>query len=373
MKKNLIHITLLLFAGNVFSQAPDSAFKIKGHIANLDKGTIYFNYFYNKSIVDSSKIVNGNFEFSGKIAYPVIGYLKLSNNLAIDHTSQYIFLEPTLINVALTDKPLSTVKVQGSKTHDELMAWKNADNDLKQIFSRVLNYTPDKKDTINLKNYEDSLVLYNKQKHLVEYDFFKSHPKSYVTPYLLAIHYHYYTVEELNEIYNNMGAILQASINGKYLLTNIAKIAGNSVGTMATNIISRDYINNKVFNLLSLRGKYVMIDFWGSWCQPCIKLLPDLVEENKKYKNKDIAFVSIADDYNANQNKCKEIVSKLGMNWVNLWSSQDKKDINGITTVYNVGVFPTFILIDPNGKVIAREDGEYGYFKCKALLFEKCK
>jgi hypothetical protein len=46
----------------------------------------------------------------------------------------------------------------------------------------------------------------------------------------------------------------------------------------------------------------------------------------------------------------------------------DKKEPNGITGVYNIGVFPTFIVIDPNGKIIAREEGAYGYYKCKDLL-----
>jgi thiol-disulfide isomerase/thioredoxin len=112
----------------------------------------------------------------------------------------------------------------------------------------------------------------------------------------------------------------------------------------------------------------VLIDFWGSWCVPCLNLLPEIVEESKKYKGKDIVLVSVCVDQDKNLKQCKNIIKKLGMNWVNLWSSQDEKNIVSIANQYKIGVFPAFILVDPTGKVIERNEGDAGYFKIKALL-----
>jgi thiol-disulfide isomerase/thioredoxin len=369
MKKKFIIILLLLVTVKAYAQLPGGNFKIKGHISKLETGTIFFSYPYNeKLMIDSSKIVNGNFEFSGKISQPVMAYIRLDNTEIIDRKALYIFLEPTIINVDLNNEPFSTVTVEGSKTHSELMEWKHQDTNLKNKFAGVLNKVLFENEVSKHKILEDSLVLYNDQKILLDYTFIINHPKSYVSPYLLGVYYRNFTVAQLKDIYNNMGSKLQTSVYGKELFKHLHKMVSNTKGDVAANIVSNDYMNNKDFNLKSLKGQYVIIDFWGSWCLPCIKLMPHLVEEHNEYKNKNIVFVSVCRDYNANLNKCKNIVNQLGMNWVNLWDSEDKTDVNGITSIYNVGVYPTFILIDPNGEILERGEGEYGYFKCKAQL-----
>jgi len=348
-----------------FPQSIGNSFKITGHIEKLDNGTIIISYnsISNQTMVDSAKIVNGDFEFSGKIAQPDAVELKLINSKSV-----YFFLEPAQIKLTLTSEPFSIIKVLGSKTEDEFMEWKAAVKDVKQKISRVLSHQPEKNEFVKTKQFEDSLVFYNDQKHAIEYHFFRTHQQSYFSPYLLETQYSFYTRAQLKEIYADMGPAIQSSKHGIDLLNNIAKMEGNTKDAQALNIISKDYINNKEFDLSSLNGKYVMIDFWGSWCQPCIKLLPDLVEEHKKLGNKNVEFVSVAMDDSVNQTKCKHIVNKLGMTWTNLWSYMDKKDPGSITSVYNIDVFPTFILIDPNGKIIAREDSASGYYKCRDLL-----
>jgi len=116
-----------------------------------------------------------------------------------------------------------------------------------------------------------------------------------------------------------------------------------------------------------------LIDFWGSWCQPCMRLLPEQVKDNAKYRDKNVVFVSVSFDADERQNQCREIVKRLGMTWVNLWSSQDKKTPDNIANLYNIGTYPAFILIDPDGKIIAKEDSESGYYKIKQLLVTALK
>ena len=369
MKKNLLLTSLLLLAIKAFAQTPDSTFKISGNISKLDKGMLYISYQgINKYIVDSSKIINGNFEFSGKIAQPEIAYLKLVNTQMLDNNTPYVYLEPKLMQVQLSNNPFAVVTVKGSKTHDELMEWKTANNSLKQKFSGALSRLDTETDTAKHKLLQDSMVLYYDQKFAVEYDFIKSHPQSYFSPYLLVLHYRNYTVAQLNEIYNKFGSQLQTSVNGKLLLKDINSMSADSRGTIAANITGKDYVNNEDFDLSKLKGKYVIIDFWGSWCVPCIKLIPAIAAEHEKYKDKNIAFVSVAYDQDGNQNKCRELVKQLRMSWVNLWQTQGKPTDPGITNTFDVGVFPTIILIDPQGKILERGDAEYGFLKCKAVL-----
>jgi thiol-disulfide isomerase/thioredoxin len=362
-------IILLLFVTKAFSQPPGGNFKINGHISKLETGVIFFSYSNNKKvIVDSSKIVNGNFEFSGKISEPVIAYLRLDNSYVVDSKAQYVFLEPSIITIELSDKPFLTIKVEGSKSHNELMEWKWQDDNLKNKFAGALAQFQSENDVNKHKILADSLVLYKDQRILQNYNFIVNHPHSYFSPYLLSTNYRNYTVTQLTGIYNSMDNKIQTSAYGELLFKNIHKMVSNTKGDVAANIVSIDYVNNKDFKLDALKGKYIIIDFWGSWCLPCIKLIPSLVEEHNRYKDKNIVFISVCRDYNANLNKCKDIVNRLGMNWINLWDSEDKTDVNGITSIFNVGVYPTFILIGPNGDILERGEADYGYFKCKAQI-----
>lgn len=122
-------------------------------------------------------------------------------------------------------------------------------------------------------------------------------------------------------------------------------------GTMAPDFTLKD-INGKDFKLSSLRGKYVLLDFWGSWCGWCIKALPNMKEcYNKNSKNGKFEIVSI--DCNDTEAKWKAAVKQHDMTWTQV--KNEEKD--GIPTLYGVSGFPTFVLIAPDGKVAKRYVG----------------
>ncbi|QKJ32847.1 TlpA family protein disulfide reductase [Mucilaginibacter mali] len=110
-------------------------------------------------------------------------------------------------------------------------------------------------------------------------------------------------------------------------------------------------IRGKAFTVASLKGKYVLLDFWGSWCLPCLSGLPKMKAAYEKYKDR-IAFVSIA--CHDKEIKWRAMVTKQNMTWTQLLD--DKKD--RIARQYYVETFPTKILIGPDGKVIQVFKGE---------------
>jgi len=375
MKKNLILLVFTFYTSLAYAQTESGAFTVAGHIDKLDQGTIFFCYQAadNHSVSDSCKIVNGQFSFAGQIAHPVRCYLQLTSLRRLDRKVQVFYLEQNSINIELSSDPLMIISVKGSKTTDEFMEWRTADKEITAKFSSAFNSSPPESDSVATKKHEDSVAQCAEQKHAAEYNFIRLHPQSYVTPELLIGHYRYYTADQLKQIYNELGDRLQASASGQYLLKNIALMSGVSTGSTAVNIIGTDYITGNKFDLSQQRGKFVLIDFWGSWCQPCMRLLPEQVKDNAKYRDKNVVFVSVSFDADERQNQCREIVKRLGMTWVNLWSSQDKKTPDNIANLYNIGTYPAFILIDPDGKIIAKEDSESGYYKIKQLLVTALK
>lgn len=132
---------------------------------------------------------------------------------------------------------------------------------------------------------------------------------------------------------------------------------GGRVGLFAKNIHS-ETLENKSFDLASLRGNFVLLDFWGTWCGPCIELIPDLVRLNDKYKRK-LNLVSIAYDKKENIKKLKEIVKNKHMDWMHLFTDQDSLD--NISNQYDVSCYPTSILINPEGVIVYRGCGQQNF------------
>ena len=111
-------------------------------------------------------------------------------------------------------------------------------------------------------------------------------------------------------------------------------------------------INGKPLSLSSFRGKYVLLDFWGSWCVWCIKGFPDMKKYYDKYKGK---FEIIGIDCNDTEEKWKEAVKKHELPWLHVYNPST----SDLTTRYVLKGYPTKIMIDPEGnihKVVTGED-----------------
>ena len=151
--------------------------------------------------------------------------------------------------------------------------------------------------------------------------------------------------------HNNSAADEQKDIQTEAVSDANDNQEGIADGQMAPDFTLND-INGKPLSLSSLRGKYVIIDFWGSWCGWCIKGMPMMKEYYKKYSDK---MEILGVDCNDPEKKWKAAVKDLDLPWKHVYNPKGSTEV---LEKYEIEGFPTKVLVDPEGKLVKIVVGE---------------
>lgn len=126
-----------------------------------------------------------------------------------------------------------------------------------------------------------------------------------------------------------------------------------TINTVAPEISGNELLSQKKYSLKEQKGKYVLVDFWGTWCTPCIEALPQVVRIKQKYN--ELKILSIALDSEKDLEKLKQIIKEKGLSWDHLF--MDKKGSKRPIKDYQISAYPTTLLINPTGKIVLRGIG----------------
>ncbi len=160
--------------------------------------------------------------------------------------------------------------------------------------------------------------------------------------------------------FNNVSLDLAEHDVYKAMQKRVNGIQNTKIGMPVPAIKTIATLDGKEFDMASLRGKYVLIDFWGVWCAPCIAEMPKIQEFQKRFPDK-LAVLGI--NSGDTQERMQKFLDEKGYTWQQIRSTNEINDDNFVTR-FNVQGFPTKLIIDPEGKIVKRySDGEQGAFK----------
>lgn len=362
------YLTLSLMVLSVltgYAQQKDS-FKLSGKIKNNDFDYIYLRY--NKVsggfVLDSVKINNGTFQFSGQITEPTVAtiYGSVKSRNMDDPNLSTIFLEPTLMTISITAGDFKNAILTGSVSEDEQKALEKLKTPIRKEMEPVLEIYRKEKNHEKASEIREQFEPFNKRMDKIDYAFFASHPDSYVSAYQMRFKMANLSAAEAKKIYNNWTDRIKKSSYGKGIAEKIQKLESGSPGSKAVSFSAKD-INDMQLNLADYIGKkYVLIDFWASWCVPCRKGNPHLISVYNKYKGKGLEIIGVASDDNA-VNAWKKAVQqdKIGI-WKHVLAGLKRGPTGydmseSIGEMYGIHTLPTKILIDKNGIIIGRYGG----------------
>jgi len=318
-----------------FALAQNNNFTLNGKIDGLDEhAKVYLTYFESGKVhKDSSAVQNGVFQFSGTVAEPVLA------QLIVDHTGTSspirnvdeisLYLEKGVFNVTSTDSVKRAV-ITGSKINDD-------EKKYEAMLEPVLNSGADSRKKIRE----------------VQQAYIQQNPGSYISLVtLIQLSRMDMDPPAVKQLYLGLSENLRNTPDGKKLGQNIEASIATVVGAQAPLFTQND-VNDKPVNLADFRGKYVLLDFWASWCGPCRAENPNYVKAYNKYKDKGFTILSVSLDRPGKKDAWLAAIKHDGLEWMQV--SDLKFWDNAAAKLYDVGSVPANFLIDPSGKIIAKD------------------
>jgi thiol-disulfide isomerase/thioredoxin len=328
-------------------------FTINGHITKMETGKAYLLDGTTNAVIDSVNITQGSFVFKGHVAEPMEYLIKFAG---VDRQQVALFVENANITVNANRDSLYKAEIKGSATND---VWKDYLRDWKPVVTRAGEYYHlsdsvnkahnNKPDSVAKAMVKADYAKVQAMDYAMHHDFIGKHPASAVGPYVILTHFiTYFQFDEANKLFALLTPGAQNSYYGKQIKESIAVEKRSGIGAKPDFVMND--INGKPIKLSSLRGKYVLVDFWASWCAPCRRENPNVLANYKKYHDKGFEVVGVSLD--KSKAAWLKAINDDGLVWTHV--SDLKGWDNAAAHEFGIKVVPSNFLLDKDGKVIGK-------------------
>lgn len=332
-------------------------FSIKGSLGKLSyPATVYLQYGKGETrVLDSVVLTNGNFQFKGDVPFPVKASLTLKQNDGntdmFNTDEQSLFLDKGIITVKGQGK-IKTAFIRGGKAQADYLRLKSQLKPLQDKMTPLSSLMRQYFKENNMKG-RDSLFPYlaaiRKDITDTESEFIKNNPGSYVSLSMLRDRSVMINLASFEPLYNNLSPALKQTADGKRMAEKLAIAKRLQPGQPFINFTLND-TEDKPQTLEAHKGKYILLDFWASWCGPCRAENPHVLKAYQQFKNKNFDVVAVSLD--VKKDAWVKAIKEDNMPWTQLSDLKGFK--SPVVLEYGIEAIPQNFLLDPQGRIIAQ-------------------
>jgi peroxiredoxin len=357
--KKIVLIALAYLPVAAFAQ--DGKYTVDGSVGvNYNApAKMYLEYrLKGKTNIDSVTIKNGKFQFEGTVGTtPVSAYLMLNKKGTGPNTRDYksVYLEKGIIKVVSADS-LINATVDGTKTNQDNARYEQAIKPANAAYAALEAKqnaaTPDQqKDDAFAKENNKTEKAIEEQESAINKKFIQDNSDSFISLNILESFAYGADYVDIAPLYDGLSPAIKETEAGKKFAERLPKLKAVALGATAPEFAEAD-TSGKIINLSSFRGKYVLIDFWASWCGPCRHENPNVVKAFNHYKNQKFTILGVSLDRPGAKDKWLKAIHTDGLAWTQV---SDLKFWDSKTAgLYAVRGIPQNFLLDPDGKIIAK-------------------
>ena len=333
-------------------------FQVKGKISNISYPAKAFISYHNgeKMHTDSVEVEKGKFTFNGTVLNPSEATIILKqsdgNTDIFTRDLLQVYLEKGKISISGAKQIKTAVIKGGGKATADFNRFnaimKPLNDKMAPLSEKMRQYLNDKNDAARDALFPQ-LAAIRKDMTATETEFIKNNPGSWVTLGMMKNRAVIIDVPKFEPLYNNLTDELKNSNDGRKMAAKLAIAQKLQVGQPFMNFVLND-TEGKPVSLEEFKGKYVLVDFWASWCGPCRAENPHVLKAYNQFKDKNFDVVAISLDNK--KDAWLKAIKEDGMPWTHV------SDLKGFESVaakeYGISAIPQNFLLDPQGKIIAQ-------------------
>jgi peroxiredoxin len=356
MRKFLL--TALAAAPALFSQA-QKAVTLTGELKIKDNPIekVFISYRSgSENVNDSAAVVDGKYQFNLKLLEPTIAFVDpgYRTDVHVAGKTKAVFLDMSDMNMVQTDS-FTNIQMTGSKANDEFQKLieprKAVTGNRNKLMQQYAAFAKEQ-NREGMKSIEAKVDSIDEAVRKQTGAYVKNNPSSPIAVFALQ-QYAGYSIDaaEVEPLYQKLPKSAQETPSGKDLAKAIEMAKKTGVGQVAMDFTQNDTLGKPV-SLSSFRGKYVLLDFWASWCGPCRAENPNVVKAYNAYKSKGFEVLSVSLDKESAKERWLKAIHDDNLTWTHVSDLQYWN--NAVAKMYGIQSIPQNFLIDPQGKIIGK-------------------